>query len=98
MGTKRWTDVEDDILRAYYGRNRSDWPGWDEVLPGRSARARRVRMAQITPPDGAAMRDKAVELFHTGLAPSVVDERLSLPAGTTHRMVIERWAYDKALV
>lgn len=47
MGARAWTAEEDAALRRYYWTRPTRWPGWDEVLPGRTVAARRERAYRI---------------------------------------------------
>lgn len=44
---KGWTELEDDMLRAYYQKYGPSWIGWQEVLPNRTMRALRERARRI---------------------------------------------------
>lgn len=44
---KEWTREEDRILKENYPRHRSDWPGWEKLLPNRSTAARRARANRL---------------------------------------------------
>lgn len=45
--TKDWTKEEDHILKENYPHHRSDWPGWEKLLPNRSSAARRARANRL---------------------------------------------------
>lgn len=42
-----WTEEEDSAVREYYADHDLRWPGWAEVLPGRSARAISARAQRL---------------------------------------------------
>lgn len=94
-----WTDAEDNALRVYYNTKTRRWPGWDEVLPGRSDSARRNRASKLgiivepMAPRGEAQVDALMEC---GFAPSEIDRHMGVAQGTTRKSIVRRWARDKA--
>lgn len=95
-----WTDVEDNALRTYYSVKPRRWPGWEEVLPGRSESARRNRASKLgiiidaNVPRGEA---QVCALMESGFAPSEIDRRMGVTLGTTRKAIVSRWARDKAM-
>lgn len=53
MGARAWTPEEDAALRRYYWTRPTRWPGWDEVLPGRTV----ARDVELEPDQARAFLD-----------------------------------------
>ena len=65
---REWTDSEDEVLRQHYLSKPRDWPEWDELLPGRSAKSRKSRAIRL----GMRLR----EVSRVGTRSRVTDEQI----------------------
>ena len=95
-----WSDEEDRILLTYARKFDLNWPGWPEVLPGKSKNKLRRRLhgllyGQCSEVTSIGFDDKILTLSNTGMSPSEIDRRLSLTAGTAKRRLVALWARDK---
>lgn len=92
----KWSEVEDYTLRVYYPSKPTEWPGWPEVLPGKTATARRHRARRlgIFVPDRnrVTVEQSVVTLMGCGCSPSEIDMRMGYPRGTAHDVVLDIWA------
>ena len=99
--TRAWTENEERILLTYADRYDLNWPGWPEVLPGRSLNSikRKLRMLRFGTHEGkckskANTKEMIVKLSHMGLSPSQIDVKLDLIDGTARKVLVSNWAIE----
>lgn len=99
----RWSDIEDATLRAYYPVHGKNWPGWEDVLPGKSAsarnnRARRMGIAESSSQNAVVTKyDTVITLTNCGTPPSEIDRLMGYDAGTAHSAIVELWGRGRTI-
>ena len=90
-----WSSEEDDVVRTYFPKHGQRWPGWSEVLPGRSwdsIRARAIRIGINGDGCGAvAIGSKLRRLMESGIAMSQIDLLMGWPPGHTKDLLMRSW-------
>lgn len=90
-----WSSEEDDVVRTYFPKHGQRWPGWSEVLPGRSwdsirTRAYRV-FANANVGDAVTVDAKLKRLMESGLSMSQIDSLMGWPPNQTKKLLMQSW-------
>lgn len=99
----RWSADELDILMAHIGDHGAEWPGWEELLPGRTPDAIKARARRPVVPCAPRQREPAVahdpasdaravmRLLRRGMTPSEADREIGLAPGTARDLAVRAW-------
>ena len=97
----KWTKEEDEVLRKNYG---TDNRNLSMMLPNRTPSAIRKRAERLELSRASVYsmqtcsRETSVRtLMNTGTAPSEIDRLMGYSPGTARKLVVRRWARDKAV-
>ena len=95
MGKRPGTQGELRVLEAYYLERGANWPGWEELLPGRTVAAIRCQASKLsfaTRPNRADVRArKAILDMGEGYTPEQIDARHGWEHGTAKKALARAW-------